>query len=412
MFYPRTKTTLYKVILKGLRLWARPPHDHCDHCAKWEKTRHRLFELTPALLAYENDPGYRQSMELLDLAGGREKANTEKRDLEKSMEQLTQHVFWRDNQRNYVKLREVGLLPSEAIWYLDYGGFSDSANKKVSAWSSTVVTKDNMETPEHFDFFFDAANQNTTDKQKKGAKKSGSTGVFHLSELLDPAKSPDGKVSLMKQHFPLVNHLILSGDTGNGFRGYEMLEELSSVFVKYGYSVELIPLGPGHAWNRTDSRFAHMNTFIKKLKGKSRVFGAKGFADAFWAASDVSQSTRRQFMSRSHIFFRVVPSAPAGKNKNFGAQLQNKMFEDGHAGVRKLLYYNFSFDGPGGLEYPVGYARVRKNGDPAVANNPTLVYTWNKDLALMMCQARVTIRSLSQHTFNSSTNVPFLFFNG
>ena len=57
-----------------------------------------------------------------------------------------------------------------------------------------------------------------------------------------------------------------------------MLQELSLAFAKYGYNVELIPLPPGHAWNLTDARIAHMNIFIKAIKRKGRVFGAEMIA--------------------------------------------------------------------------------------------------------------------------------------
>jgi hypothetical protein len=163
----------------------------------------------------------------------------------------------------------------------------------------------------HFDFFFDQA-----DKKMKGAgkskkdgkaKKDGQTGIYFLRELLDPNRSPMGNgVSMLQGAFPEVKHLIFSGDTGNGFRAYAMLDELSCVYEKYGYTVELSPLAPGHAWNRTDARIAHMNTFLRLLKARSRVFGAKGVAAAFHAASDQSLKNRRQYMERSYIFFREV----------------------------------------------------------------------------------------------------------
>ncbi len=150
-----------------------------------------------------------------------------------------------------------------ATLQLDYGGFTDSAGKKVSVWSATVIAKGRKQ--EHYDFFFDQPDKKNTGVAK--AKKDGQTGINFLRELLDPGLSPlkDG-VSMLAHRFPSIKHLILSGDTGNGFRAYAMLEELSTVFVKYGYTVELSPLAPGHAWNRTDGRIAHMNTFLRLLK--------------------------------------------------------------------------------------------------------------------------------------------------
>ena len=45
-----------------------------------------------------------------------------------------------------------------------------------------------------------------------------------LSLLLDPAQDPSGEnVPIFKRLFPDRHTLILSGDTGNGFRSYDML---------------------------------------------------------------------------------------------------------------------------------------------------------------------------------------------
>ena len=49
-------------------------------------------------------------------------------------------------------------------------------------------------------------------------------GLRALSLLLDPAQDPSGEnVSIFKRLFPDRHTLILSGDTGNGFRSYDML---------------------------------------------------------------------------------------------------------------------------------------------------------------------------------------------
>ena len=69
-----------------------------------------------------------------------------------------------------------------------------------------------------------------------------------------------------------------------------VLEELSQVHQKYGYTVELVPLPPGHAWNRTDARIARMNTYLDAIKAKGRVFGAKGIAEAFRLSADPASS--------------------------------------------------------------------------------------------------------------------------
>ena len=264
--------------------------------------------------------------------------------------------------------------------YLDYGGFTDSAGKKISVWSATILAKGRQQV--HVDFFVDAANQVSN---RPGAKKSGKTGIYFLRELFD---SPDGAGSLFSRVYPAVTHLLLSGDTGNGYRAYEMLEELSCMFSKFKYTCELIPLPPGHAWNRTDARIAHQNVFLRNLKAKSRVYGAKEVANAFHLASDARHARRRKYLARSHIFFRVVVHQPRlDNNAQLGAQLVRADLDKGHMGVRGFLYFNFSFIGPNGdLIHPQGAARVREYGTEEMVGNPTAVYTWRKDLAIHICQ--------------------------
>ena len=101
---------------------------------------------------------------------------------------------------------------------------------------------------------------------------------FSSLERLNPLRSPkkDG-VALLKQLYPHGTHVILSGDTGNGYRAYEMLEALSHVFEKFAFTVELIPLGPNHAWNSSDSRIAHLNIFLRAKKShQSYIRSADG----------------------------------------------------------------------------------------------------------------------------------------
>ena len=103
-----------------MRLWSRPPHDHCERCAKYHKYRHRLFELEPAVLSYPNDPGYAKHHALLAAAGGREKAWEEKRNIDQKIEELQKHVDWRANQRGYCTHREKNMKEYEALLQLDY----------------------------------------------------------------------------------------------------------------------------------------------------------------------------------------------------------------------------------------------------------------------------------------------------
>ena len=129
-------------------------------------------------------------------------------------------------------------------------------------------------------------------------KKDAGMGMRAWRELLDPARNPhNNNKSIVEELFPDVDHLILSGDTGNGFRSYPMLNWLSTVSDDYGYNVSLVPLAPQHAHNRTDAFFARINSLFKKLKKKARLVGYLQFA------------TVLLHVSRAHICICCVHSA-------------------------------------------------------------------------------------------------------
>ena len=130
-----------------------------------------------------------------------------------------------------------------ALVFLDYGSFYDSTWAKVNAWAATFVTAPNQH--HAVIIFFEGS-------------KDASHGIQAWQEILGS--------NLIKRLFPSITHLILSGDTGNGFRSYEMLHFLSTLKNRFDYSVELIPLAPSHAHNITDALFAHLNSLFNQLK--------------------------------------------------------------------------------------------------------------------------------------------------
>jgi hypothetical protein len=385
---PRAQRTLYDTILGSMRLWQRPPHDNCPRCDLFQKNNSRILALNNALHENPMETELNPAAELLKKAGGTMAARAELRKLEDTYQDLLRHMKWKAKQRAYLKVMESNLQPHQALLQLDYGGFTDSDNKKVSAWSATVVA-DGRET-ENFDFMFDAANQVTS---RPGAKKDGKTGVFFLKELFGADRAPAGvKTSLFKARYPQVTELVFSGDTGNGYRAYEMLEYLSKFCGEQGYKVKLIPLAPGHAHNRTDGRIAHMNTLLNAVKKTSRVFGAEEIAAVFQLASDPKVVSKRKFMARSHVFFRVVVTderdEDEGGPSGFGPT-RHSQAEEGRLGVKSLLYFDFSvkgLDDDSSVSTP-GYARVRVHADPELPDNKTFLFTWRKELWAEMCQS-------------------------
>ena len=364
---PRSYSYFYDVLLSGMLVRKRPPHNYCERCVKYEKKRARLSTLVQALTSCSTDADYAEHQKVVKHAGGRNRASAEQRSLEFELRDLQKHVEWRETARKYLKWR---LATDENVLHiqLDYGGFNDSANKKFSVWSATVMIKGRDQ--EHFDFFFDAHN----------AKKDGRTGVYLLYEFLE----------MLSLRFDERN-LLLSGDTGNGYRGYEMLEALSGLFEAKGFYVELVPLSPGHAWNRTDARIARLNTLFSHAKAVMHLHGAQQFAELLAQVSDASKTGRRKFLERSHSFFRVVPDSYAGEvsSHGLGAMLRKDNLPNGKIGIRGLLYFRFWFDHAtkkGKRITPSGYALVREHGDPNRDDNPSYVYTWRQDLSKETCQ--------------------------
>ena len=342
--------------------------------------RYRLAELNAAVVSVQGQPEYERHAAVIENCGGLAAAYEEKKRLDFEIVPLILHKGQLASQRAYLKLLEMNPPPGCLMLFLDYGGITDSKKKKINIWCATVKCSGREE--EHFDFFFDAANQQSTNP---GAKKSGSSGAFFLRELLDPARSPDNDgISILKKVYPHASHLRLTGDTGNGFRGYLMLDFLSTVKNKFDFLIELIPLTPRHAYNPTDARIARLNTFFEKLLTKTVIFGAEQAATALHAASNPRFTTKRKFLERTHAFFRVVPQVPDSKSSI--AYLESNFLVRGKTGVMGLLYFNFSFETADGPIYPEGYCRARQYGDPSRADNPTFVYTWRKELANTICQ--------------------------
>ena len=386
---PASYKYYYGKLLECMRLWRRPPDNHCTRCAEFHQVADRITELRTALSSTSNNVNYQDHQRVLHQAKGRLKAEEELRKLDKLLPNLQKHVEWKNTARSYLLRHRATMKPTMIELQLDYGGFTDSANQKVSVWSVTAIPAPITEKQqEHFDFFFDQASSKT-DFSEGTAKKDGLTGKAMLQHLFDPEYGKDN-VSLFMKVFPSITDIILSGDTGNGYRAYEMLEELSCFMEKYGYRVKLIPLAPGHAWNRTDARIAHMNTFLNAIKSKSRVFGAEQIALAFRCAADPRLKNQKKYMARSHIKFvevKVDREDALEKKKLLGAFLHDEHIDKKKMGVRGFLFFDFSvYDDAKQLVYLPGYARVREHADPTRSDNRTHLWTWRKDLTQTICQ--------------------------
>ena len=141
MLNPRSRPFFYNKILENGRFWRRPPHNHCERCAKYLKKSARLLELGPALLSQPGEPEHAAHAAVVERAGGAVKVWAEQRALSLELPELIKHCDWEKTARPALKLRENTMACFEALLQLDYGGLNDSANQKVSVWSATVMTK-------------------------------------------------------------------------------------------------------------------------------------------------------------------------------------------------------------------------------------------------------------------------------
>jgi hypothetical protein len=389
---PRSQDALYRGLCTGLKLWQRPPDDYCSRCTDHAVKTARSLALTTALAGQGDD-----ALMVVTNAGGRIAAAAEQRALLNDLEDgLDQHVEWRKQQRFFVQCCARDLKPHQLLLYLDYGGFNDSAGRKVNCWSASVLSAGRQKTPDHIDFFFDSGNQQQRGDEA-GHKKDAKAGIYFLNELVDPKRDPvapasgglQASVARLRRKYPASTHLILSGDTGNGFRGYEMLDFLSQLQSKFGFTVELIPLAPKHAFNLTDGRIATMNTFLRGVKRVTRVLGAEQMAAAFHACTVGEQVKVRKFMQRCDVFFaRVTDVVPeVARNRMMNTALFDPRLNKGKAGVMSLLYFNFSVaSADGTAQHPAGFARVRPYGATLRMDNPTLLFCWRNDEMKQICQ--------------------------
>lgn len=333
--HPRSQRCFYKTILKGMRIWQRPPENVCKRCTRYELYVQEEKDLTHSVNAIPGTPDYDKHQARLKQHGGLAGTYERLRRIRHALIDLRRHVTWRANQRDYLHDRKKNMSEHEIILELDYGGFSDSANDKISVWSCTAIIQDGVK---HIDYFFDAYDKKTG----TGHKKDGEAGIYFLDQLFNPEHGPgNGGVSLIHTLFPNRNSVILSGDTGNGFRAYLMLHFLSTLFVLYGWRCELIPLSPGHAFNQSDARIARINTFMRRVMRKTRVLGAEMTANLMAVACDPTRAKRREYMKNTHVFFRVVDVGGLLEgitSTTMGATMESIF---GRLGVRALLYFQF-----------------------------------------------------------------------
>ena len=93
--------------------------------------------------------------------------------------------------------------------------------------------------------------------------------------------------------FENFDHIVLSGDTGSGFRQTETMYFYSKVFHLYGKHMSVELLAPGHAWNMCDSHGGHLSDLFAPLKMTNELVTPQ---DACNAVNSSSMTNTTAFM--------------------------------------------------------------------------------------------------------------------
>jgi hypothetical protein len=96
--------------------------------------------------------------------------------------------------------------------------------------------------------------------------------------------------------FENFDHIVLSGDTGSGFRQTETLYYYSKVYHLYGKHMSVELLAPGHAWNMCDSHGGHLSDLFAPLKMTNELVAPQ---DACNAVNSSSMTNTTAFMYES-----------------------------------------------------------------------------------------------------------------
>ena len=107
--------------------------------------------------------------------------------------------------------------------------------------------------------------------------------------------------------FSGYSKVYLSGDTGNGFKGYDLSWFYSTVFEEFSLQIEVIWLCPLHAYNTCDTHGGHLSQKLHEIMLSCEVYSVRDFAET--VAADIENATayyhtanlckKRQFPKRA-----------------------------------------------------------------------------------------------------------------
>jgi hypothetical protein len=225
----------------------------CDSCRKLPITRRKIKilndELAMAREAGENCTEFETQLNTLEI----------------QLTRLERHEKWLAIQRPFIEAIQAALswgeAPQKCICVQDFGGFYNSRGSKIKSLSLSIF--DNA--PDHLacgDSFI-----RYVDNWFRGSSR-GTTAV-RIWEF----------IFKMTSVFENVDHVYVVGDTGNGFRGYELFDFFSTVRTEFNKCIEYIPYCPDHAQNQTDRHISHLADKIDAIKHSGRIIGLNEFAD-------------------------------------------------------------------------------------------------------------------------------------
>lgn len=195
---------------------------------------------------------------------------------------------------------------------------------------------------------------------------------------MDPARNEAHTgISILQEFVPQVTKLVISGDSGNGFRSMSMCWYHHTLFGQYGLQVEQMPLPPRHAHNVTDGLIARLNAFFGRLMRMTRLVGPRAFFDALQAIS--RQVSPNKIMTHCMSIIRHFAAVDFIRVPQLRDTItRNVKNQKVKIGVMKLGYFVHLHEHPGVM-------LVRHRDDPQV---PTLVFDLMiRPAGLELCEA-------------------------
>ena len=334
---PPSYTKFYDMLLRstknpsGLRVTFSLTPKICKPCRELEEWQHDEEKMAAMkdFIDHQCDPNYRDGQLNKD---------------ESNYAALLRHKRVLDCQRDYVRCKEQNLQEDEALVYIDFAKFYSSSGAKVKDHIFTVVTRAPNGTlnRRYIDCFF------------KGSSCAAATRYI-WTDLIENQGEFDG-----------CSRLIITGDTGNGYRSWEMLLFYSTWYEKYGIEVELDFLCPRHAHSMCDAHGGNVGRHIADEKKSGWVETPAQCANVV-SDSMIENTT-------------VYSYAQIDGRDDYDRSLRQNLQKD-LVGIRKLHSFRFFYvDQSGTIHKEKGIAVGRERSGFAGLNDKWLLFILDKSV--------------------------------